>query len=87
MFFLCVTHVAETELNEKKADQIQEEGAHRNPQKVFQNVALLSGIELPSMMAVKIIVFNPKGAEESLAGLKKWVFQRKKCPIRFPHAY
>lgn len=87
MIFLCVTHVAETEVNEEKADQIQEEGAHRNPQKVFQNVALLSGIELPSMMAVKIIVFNPKGAEESLAGLKKRVFQRKKCPIRFPHAY
>ena len=48
---------------------------------------MLSGIELPSMMAVKIIVFNPKGAEETLAGLKKRVFQRKKCPIRFPHAY
>ena len=87
MILFCVTHVAETDMNEKKADQIQEEVAHRNPQKVFQIVAMLSGIELPSMMAVKIIVFNPKGAEESLTGLKKPVFQRKKCPIRLPHAY
>ncbi len=35
------------------------------------------------MMAVKIIVFNPKGAEETLAGLKKQVFQRKNVQSAF----
>ena len=36
MFFLCVTHVAETELNEKKADQIQEEGASESSEGISE---------------------------------------------------